>query len=159
MSLSNLDVVAILQLGVTGLGFLLALLAFWLLLNEQRVKEPRVVYLQSVKLFMIFSILLCLIGLAPQVLAAYSGPSDEVVSKYDAKLQETQEAHRSLERDLASMTAALERAKDQSARVVFQKVCSNQYFQCDRQLYAESQKHPYRSMTPVEKQVCNLACK
>jgi hypothetical protein len=66
--MTNVDVVQILQIGVIGLGFLLALLAFWLLRNEQHKQEPNSQILKNVSIFMFFSMVLCVIGLAAQLL-------------------------------------------------------------------------------------------
>jgi hypothetical protein len=59
----NVDPYQILSYGVIGLGFLLALLAFWLLKNEQQKRHPSTDMLTAVKGFMIFAILLCVIGI------------------------------------------------------------------------------------------------
>lgn len=64
--MQNLDVVQILGLGVIGLGFLLALLAYWLLRQEQARENPNPAVLRAIYLFMGFSIVLCLIGIVSQ---------------------------------------------------------------------------------------------
>src|SRR5271165_4552849 len=60
-------VVQILQAGVIGLGFLLAVLASVRLEREQRRKEVRPLAVSGIKWFMAFSVTLCLIGLAAQI--------------------------------------------------------------------------------------------
>jgi hypothetical protein len=61
------DVVKILGLGVIGLGFLLALLAYRLLSKIQSQPNPKRSVLRSIYFFMGFSIVLCGIGFASQV--------------------------------------------------------------------------------------------
>lgn len=67
VAMTNVDALEILKLGVIGLGFLLAALAFHLLRIEQGRPEPRPSILSSVKLFMAFSLVLCAIGLVAQL--------------------------------------------------------------------------------------------
>lgn len=57
-----MNIADILQYGVIGLGFLLAVLAYRLLSSEQRVKIPRKKMLYSIYVFMLFSVTLCVIG-------------------------------------------------------------------------------------------------
>ena len=61
--MTNLDVPLILQRGVIGLGFLLALLAYWLLRREQSIGNPRNRILAGIKWFMGLSVVLCAMGL------------------------------------------------------------------------------------------------
>jgi hypothetical protein len=63
----GLDVMKILGLGVIGLGFLLALLAYRLLGKIQLQPNPNRSVLRSIYFFMGFSIVLCGIGFASQV--------------------------------------------------------------------------------------------
>ncbi len=158
MSLADLNVVSILQMGVTGLGFLLALLAYWLLSKEQRQDKPRPSILQSVRVFMAFSFSLCLIGLVPQVLAAVSAPDEKATATLRAQIEELQGKLGNFQGNVDMLTADLEIAKSNSAQAVFRNVCGNQYFQCDRRSYAESQADQFRRMSPVEQEVCDLAC-
>ena len=158
MSLADLNVVSILQMGVTGLGFLLALLAYWLLSKEQRQDKPRSSILQSVRVFMAFSFSLCLIGLVPQVLAAVSAPDQQATPALRAQIEELHGKLRDYEHNVDTLAADLKIAKSNSAKAVFRNVCGNQYFQCDRRRYAESQADNYRGMTLVEQEVCDLAC-
>ncbi len=70
---SNLDVMLrILGLGTIGLGFLLAFLAFRLLNREQNIKAPRDMILTSITRFMIFSFLLCALGLFSEIWRNYA---------------------------------------------------------------------------------------
>jgi len=66
MTLDGLKVVEILQIGVIGLGFLLAFLAYHLLTKEQRQDNPRPIIIRSIHVFMTFSVVLCLIGVLSQ---------------------------------------------------------------------------------------------
>ena len=61
--MNKFDVIEILRLGVIGLGFLLAFLAYRLLAKEQSKKEPHEKNIRAIKQFMGFSIILCLIAL------------------------------------------------------------------------------------------------
>lgn len=62
----DLNVVDILQIGVIGLGFLLAVLAYHLLTKEQKQDAPRSDILKSIYVFMSFSVVLCVIGIVSQ---------------------------------------------------------------------------------------------
>ncbi len=62
----NVNPYDILGYGVIGLGFLLALLAFRLLAQEQK-REPRSSIIKATYTFMAFSVVLCVIGFAAQV--------------------------------------------------------------------------------------------
>ncbi|HQU32164.1 MAG: hypothetical protein HRU72_05620 [Planctomycetia bacterium] len=63
-----MDAYRILSYGTVGLGFLLALLAFRLLSGEQKQKSPRVAILRATYAFMAFSLILCVIGLASDLI-------------------------------------------------------------------------------------------
>lgn len=52
MEWTNMDVLKILQIGVIGLGFLLALLSYLLLMKEQKQDKPRPDILKSIYVFM-----------------------------------------------------------------------------------------------------------
>ena len=64
--LSGLNVVQILRVGLAGLCFLLALLAFWLIQREQqRPGDPRHGILRAIYTFMVINILSAiLVGVA-----------------------------------------------------------------------------------------------
>ena len=70
MKLNLADVVRILQVGLSGLGFLLAFMGFWLLAREQRTKEPRPAMLRSSKIFLYqcigLAVIVGLFQLAPE---------------------------------------------------------------------------------------------
>lgn len=56
-----------LEYGVIGLGFLLALMSFYLLNKERNSPDPRGKILAAIFVFMVFSIVLCGIGLYAQL--------------------------------------------------------------------------------------------
>jgi hypothetical protein len=62
------DVFKILSYGVLGLGFLLALLAYRLLTQEQEKPTERPAMLRSIYIFMVFSLLLCRVGIIGQLI-------------------------------------------------------------------------------------------
>ncbi len=64
---NDISVVKVLQIGVIGLGFLLAVLAYNLLTKEQKQSNPRSDILKSVYVFMSFSVVLCIIGIISQL--------------------------------------------------------------------------------------------
>jgi hypothetical protein len=88
----NLDVVKILGYGVIGLGLLLATLAFRLLQKEQSKNTPEDKILKSVYMFMIFSVVLCLIGVGAQFLdqSKASNIQQEEVDKLKAEVSRLQ---------------------------------------------------------------------
>ena len=71
MKFGTIDPTAILSYGVIGLGFLLALLAYLLLLREQRAKQPRPSILVAINRFMIFAVALAGLGLTSEVARSY----------------------------------------------------------------------------------------
>lgn len=72
----NINVVDILQIGVIGLGFLLAFLAYYLLTKEQKQEKPRSAILNSIYVFMFFSVVLCIIGFFSQTEIFNSGQKE-----------------------------------------------------------------------------------
>ena len=65
--MSNLNIVEILQIGVIGLGFLLALLSYRLLSQEMKLEGLRPQLIRAIYVFMTFSVVLCVIGLVSQL--------------------------------------------------------------------------------------------
>jgi hypothetical protein len=57
----------ILGYGISGLAFLLAVLAFWLLQSEQKKKDPSPAILKAIYVFEAFAICLALFGLINEV--------------------------------------------------------------------------------------------
>jgi len=67
------NILEILRLGAVGLVFLLAALAFRLLLKEQAREHPREPILRSVRVFMFFAVVLAVIGTTPELLSIVTG--------------------------------------------------------------------------------------
>ena len=86
IGLEGSDVVKILGLGVIGLGFLLALLTFYLISKIQNQPNPNNAVLRAIYCFMGFSIALCGIGFASQILDQH-----EEVKKRDEQIKERDE--------------------------------------------------------------------
>jgi len=74
LKFGTIEPAAILSYGVIGLGFLLALLAYFLLLREQHAKEPRESILAAINRFMIFSLVLAGLGLTSEVARSFFDP-------------------------------------------------------------------------------------
>ena len=76
--MGKLNIVEILRIGVIGLGFLLAVLAYRLLTNEQKREEIRPSLIKATYVFMFFSIILSIIGLGSEFLKHqfYEGKPD-----------------------------------------------------------------------------------
>jgi hypothetical protein len=66
--MENLNPYEILSYGVIGLGFLLAFFAYRLLSSEQKKETPRKQMLKAIQVFMVFSIILCIIGFGAEIL-------------------------------------------------------------------------------------------
>jgi len=64
----SIDPGSILKFGVIGLGFLLAFLSYNLLRKEQKRELPRKILLNSILIFMVFSVIICSIGLFSEFL-------------------------------------------------------------------------------------------
>lgn len=61
--LQNIDLTSILQISAIGFGLLLALLSFYLLITERKKKEPDKKTVVNIRLFMLFSIVILILGL------------------------------------------------------------------------------------------------
>ncbi|WP_136799472.1 MULTISPECIES: hypothetical protein [Desulfosediminicola] len=87
MEWTNMDVLKILQIGVIGLGFLLAALAYHLLTKEQKHETPRPDILKSIYFFMSFSVVLCVIGIISQTIGVDIGrqSSPSAFSSFNSK--------------------------------------------------------------------------
>jgi len=73
-ALSNLNILEILRLGLTGLSFLLSLLAFWLIHREQqRAASPRKGILHAIYTFMAVNFLTAVLV----AMAGYLGPQQQ----------------------------------------------------------------------------------
>lgn len=75
MNFALIDPYKILGYGVSGLGFLLALLAYFLLRHEQRTSEPRPPILRAVNRFMVFAAALAVLGISSEVIHTRYGPA------------------------------------------------------------------------------------
>ncbi|MGB3179789.1 MAG: peptidoglycan-binding domain-containing protein [Cyclobacteriaceae bacterium] len=78
LNVMDLPIVDILGLGTTGLGFLLATLSFRLLRREQGRETIRKQMVVAVYAFMVFSIVLCVIGIVSQPLVSGANGGDTV---------------------------------------------------------------------------------
>jgi hypothetical protein len=78
LNVLELPIVDILGMGSAGLGFLLAFLSFRMLSREQRNESVRKPMLYAVYVFMVFSIVLCMIGIFGQPLTAAGNPVEPV---------------------------------------------------------------------------------
>lgn len=83
---SQIDPVAILQFGVIGLGFLLALFSYDLLRKEQKREIPRKELLRSISAYMTFSIVLCLIGVFADLVKPDLKKKDSVKQNFRSHL-------------------------------------------------------------------------
>lgn len=107
----NLDVVKILGFGVIGLGLLLAILAFWLLQKEQSKSSPSAEILKSVKRFMIFSVVLCVIGVGAQLLDQSRASSDQInaVSELNSKNKKLNDEIEPKNASIATLSSVVEK--------------------------------------------------
>ncbi len=74
---NKLDVVEILKFGAIGLGFLLAFLAFLIIRKEQERESPSKTVLNITKFFMVFSLIIVLLG----ILSEFSAPFQTLAIK------------------------------------------------------------------------------
>ena len=85
-----MEVVEILKMGLPGLVFLLSVLSFKLLSQEQRKKQPSPPILRTIRQFMYINILLAMLTVAaPFVETAYFPTSTAGVYSVEAKLSGT----------------------------------------------------------------------
>jgi hypothetical protein len=78
----------ILGYGVIGLGFLLAVLAYWLLTKEQKKDKVRKPMISAIHVFMGFSVFLCVLGLASEFIKGREPPAEDERGKPDSRIQE-----------------------------------------------------------------------
>lgn len=76
--LSKLNIVEILKIGSIGLGFLLALMSYILLKKEQEKDKPNKSFLNTTRTFMLFSILIMLLGIISEFLKTKSSLNIEL---------------------------------------------------------------------------------
>jgi hypothetical protein len=101
----------LLAYGAVGLGLALAMLAYWLLSQEQRARNPRKLILQSVHIFMAFALVLAIGGLFLEYhkseasqLPAVRKQMEQLASDLTAERQRSVQ----LERNLQKTSTALE---------------------------------------------------
>jgi hypothetical protein len=111
--MGTLDVYSILNYGVIGLGFLLALLAYRLLGREQQNPEPRRSILVAIHVFMIFSVVLCIIGLGSEYLRSRPSTATlEEIGSLKAQLDEQQGKLESQRDENRKLTLVLQKYRD-----------------------------------------------
>jgi hypothetical protein len=84
--LKDIDVFQILSLGAVGLGFFFGIFAFRLLSNEQKIQEPRPKIIHAIYVFMLFSIVLVMLGVWGKIsdrapILAESGTNDKALDE------------------------------------------------------------------------------
>ena len=90
-ALGNLNIIEILKLGLPGIVFILSLLSYRLLSQEQKKKDPSYPILSSIRCYMYVNILLAfLTALGPFVEANYTILNKKNIYSVKAKLSETQ---------------------------------------------------------------------
>jgi hypothetical protein len=99
------DVVKILGVGIAGLAFLLAVLAFWLLQKEQEKKQPNRSILRSIYVFEGFAICLSIIGLASEI---YRWNHDEKVTGLERNLDTANGTVKSDETKITELTSEVQ---------------------------------------------------
>jgi hypothetical protein len=67
ITMSTIDPTKVLSYGAIGLGFLLAFLAYSLILSEQKQDRPRRSIIRTIYFFMVFSFTLCLLGFGSEL--------------------------------------------------------------------------------------------
>lgn len=88
--MDNLDIIGILKLGLPGLVFLLSVLSYWLLANEQKKSSPSNSVLKAIKQFMYINIVLALLTVAAPFVENRYFPKSRVFdiqAKSDPQLQ------------------------------------------------------------------------
>jgi len=116
MPWKGLNIVEILQIGVIGLGFLLALLAYHLLTKEQKQKVPRTNIIRSIYVFMFFSIVLCLIGVFSQARTFYTTNRQNSPSTQPDEISSPKELQ-TLRTELDSANTALKESNEELNRL------------------------------------------
>jgi hypothetical protein len=90
-ALGNLNIIEILKLGLPGIVFILSLLSYRLLSQEQKKKDPSYPILRSIRCYMYVNILLALLtAFGPFIEAKYTILSKNNIYSVKAKLSETQ---------------------------------------------------------------------
>lgn len=105
------DLGGLLRYGAIGLGLGLAVLAFWLLRNEQQVAKPRRQILTAVYVFMSFSLLLSVGGFVSEYVRSQSTADQRAIEELKARADD-------LDKQVKEKEAALNNLK--STRQLFQ---------------------------------------
>ncbi len=141
----NLEsILQILQVGVTGFSFLLALLTFGLLTKEQKNQAPRDNILRSIFWYMIFSILLSVVGLI-----SYFLPSS---ARLQQQLAEQIQQNERLGNNITSMAFRNKELAGFDARLLFGLYCKSGSLHCTEDGAGR------RQLSPVEAAVCAQVC-
>lgn len=113
--------VAVLKLGVIGLGFILAFMAFALLYREQRKPEPHSVVLRAIYIFMGFSLVLSGFGLYAQLGSDRSGHEFEILQRekdrLDASMAQTLQALADKDELIAGLETETDALQNELSRV------------------------------------------
>jgi len=108
----NIDPTNILSYGVIGLGFLLAFLAYRLSSKEQERVEPRRSILVTIHVFMIFSIILCMIGFGSEYVRRL--PGDDVNQEVGSLKQQVAQKEAEIKSKQAKVDARVAEVNSQA---------------------------------------------
>lgn len=86
MNFESINAIEFIKYGVIGLGFLLAVLSYMLLVKEQKNEHPRKSMLYSIGVFMAFSLMICSIGLISELIKRNGVPSIVEVTKAESQV-------------------------------------------------------------------------
>lgn len=113
----ELDAFNILSYGVIGLGFLLALLAYRLLGKEQQKEEPRRSILVAIHVFMIFSVVLCIIGFGSETLRRSPGEATvKEIARLEGQVGKQQAELKQQQAESAKQAIILQKYRDRWQR-------------------------------------------
>ena len=133
--MGNINVSDILGYGVIGLGFLLALFAFRLLSNEQKRDEPRKSMIRAIYSFMLFSLLLSVIGFAGEFSKISESEQEQITKLQDSltgceqKGKELEKAHQKKIASCDDQKRVLQQERDARLAVSDFRVISAAYFE------------------------------
>lgn len=131
-----------LKYGAIGLSFLLAFLAFHLLYKEQNKKTPNKQIINSIYLFMLFSLVLCLIGFSldffkeNNILKIQMNVSEEKIKIIETQnqLRKIQDSLKDTQKSITNMLGAksglieqleLIKTPDENSKKFFDKIVDN----------------------------------
>jgi len=111
-----------LRYGAMGLGLALALLAFFLLKEEQRMSRPRAVMVKTIHVFMAFALALTCLGFALEYLKSTQAAAAQGSSKHaEAKLDRIRAAAAPLLRARRPTIDSLPESPQKQQLLVFQE--------------------------------------